>query len=80
MARSVYERLGSSALTGQQTGRRYTVVGGDTLPSIAQAVYPQAGYDSEAWRQIAEANDLDDLDDLAIGTVLTIPTLDASST
>jgi nucleoid-associated protein YgaU len=81
MAKSVYERFGSSALTGNaQSARRYTVVGGDTLPKIAALVYPDDGYSSEDWRQLAEFNGITDLDALTVGTVLTIPTLQSSST
>lgn len=78
MAKSVYERFGKSALTGQvQSGRRWTVRGGDTLPSIAAIVYPDEGYSSEAWRQIYEANTsvIDDVTILTIGMVLVIPAL-----
>lgn len=77
MAKSVYERFGKSALEGSvQSGRRWTVRGGDTIPKIAAEVFPDEGYSSEAWRQIAEANNITDLDaDLTIGKVLLIPTL-----
>lgn len=81
MAKSVYERYGSSALTGNtQSARRYTVVGGDTLPKIAALFFPDDGYSSENWRQIAEYNGITDLDSIAAGNVLTIPTLQPSST
>lgn len=81
MAKSVYERFGQSAVTGTaQAARRYTVVGGDTITSIAATVYPDNGYDSEAWRQLAEYNNIDDLDTLAYGQVLTIPKLKPSDT
>lgn len=76
-AKSVYERFGQSALTGSvQSGQRWTVRGGDTLQKIAATVYPEEGYSSEAWRQIMEENDIQDLDnDLTVGRVLIIPTL-----
>lgn len=81
MAKSVYERYGTSALTGTaQSARRYTVVGGDTLPKIAATFFPDDGYSSENWRQIAEYNGITDLDALTVGTVLTIPTLQAPTT
>lgn len=73
-SKSVYERFGTSNLAGSdQVSRRYTVTGGDTLPSIAAA----AGYDSELWRQIAEAQTppIDDLDALQVGMVLVIPSV-----
>lgn len=76
MAKSVYARFGESALTGSvQTARRWTVLGGQTIQYIASEVYPNEGYSSEAWRQLAEYNEIDDLDDIDAGTVLTIPTL-----
>lgn len=76
MARSVYERFGTSALVGaSQSAIRWTVRGGDTLPAIAAQVYPDSGYSSENWRQIAEYNSIDDLDAVAVGSVLTIPNL-----
>lgn len=76
MPKSVYEKFGSSALVGTaQTARRYTVVGGDTLPSIAAKVYPDEGYSSEAWRQLGEYNGVDDLGTLSAGIVLTVPAL-----
>lgn len=81
MAKGVYERFGSSALTGTtQGGRRYIVTGGDTLPAIAARLFPDDGYSSENWRQIAEYNGIDDLDALTVGTVLTIPAIQPSST
>lgn len=78
MPKSVYERFGKSALEGQtQSGRRWTVRGGDTLQSIAAQVYPEEGYSSDAWRQIYEANTdkIDDITLLTLGDVLTIPAL-----
>lgn len=73
MALSPYARFGQTALTGQtQSARRHVVVGGETLPLIAATEY-STGYDSELWRQIAEHNDVDDLDDLTTGRALTIP-------
>lgn len=81
MPKSVYERFGKSALTGQvQSGRRWTVRGGDTLQSIAATVYPEEGYSSEAWRQIFEANTdrIDNITELTVGDVLVIPALKTS--
>lgn len=78
MAKSVYERFGASNLAGSdQFSRRYTVKVGDTLPLIASVAYPNSGYNSELWRQIAEAQSppIDDLDNIAIGTVLVIPSV-----
>lgn len=73
-AKSVYERFGSSALTGSdQTARRHTVKGGESMSSIAAYEFA-TGYDSELWRQVAEYNGIDDLDAVAPGTVLTLPT------
>lgn len=80
MAKSVYERFGKSSLVGAaQSARRWTVRGGDTLPSIAAECYPDNGYDSEAWRQIAEYNAIDDLDAVSVGDVLVIPLLKPAS-
>lgn len=80
MAKSVYERLGHSAIAGtDQTQRRYIVKANDTIVSIAADEY-SIEYVSEFWRQIAEANSVDDLDNIAVGTVLVIPTPAAPST
>lgn len=82
MAKSVYERFGKSALTGQtQGGRRWTVRGGDTLQGIACQVYPDEGYSSEAWRQVYEANTdkIDDITVLTLGDTLVIPALKTSA-
>lgn len=75
MPRSVYERFGKSALTGtDQSAARYTVKGGDTLPGIAAEVFQTGEYNSDAWRQLAEANGITDADDLTVGASLIIPT------
>lgn len=82
MSKSVYERFGKSALTGQvQSGKRWMIRGGDTLQGIACQVYPDEGYSSEAWRQIYEANTdkIDDITTLSVGDVLVIPALKTSS-
>lgn len=50
-------------------GREYVVQAGDSLASIAQEVYG----DPTLWREIADANDLNDPSDLTIGEVLRIP-------
>ena len=47
----------------------YTVQKGDTLWSIAQAQY-QDGY---SWTKIAEANSINESDQIEVGTELTIP-------
>jgi nucleoid-associated protein YgaU len=79
--RSVYERFGTPTVTGTDVvQRRHTVLAGETLPSIAAYEYPGAGYDSELWRQIAEENDIDDLEDLDTGTTLRIPSPAPSET
>lgn len=75
MPKSVYERFGTSNLQGSdQVSRRYIVKGGDTLPVIASVAF-NTGYDSELWRQVAEANGIDDLDAVATGAVLVIPSV-----
>jgi nucleoid-associated protein YgaU len=74
MPLSPYARYGQSALTGpQQTLTQHVLVAGESIPAVAFFEYPQSGYDSELWRQIAEFNNVDDLDVLTSGTVLTIP-------
>lgn len=79
MAKSVYERFGTSNLSGSDmVSRRYTVKGGDTLPFVASVAF-NTGYDSELWRQVAEANGIDDLDALAVGAVLIIPSVTPTS-
>lgn len=76
MAKSVYARFGASALVGQsQTADRHEVKGGDTPQAVAARKYPDEGYSSEAWRQLAEYNDIDDLDDIDAGDVWVIPVL-----
>jgi nucleoid-associated protein YgaU len=78
-ARSVYERFGKSALAGSdQTARRHIYKGAETFPSIA-AYECNTGYDSEIWRQIAEYNSIDDLDNVTAGTALIIPQINPTS-
>lgn len=78
---SPYARFGSISSDSAQTAdRRHTVKGGETVQSIAAAEFPDAGYDEEAWRQIAEHNEVLDLDDLTVGTILVIPTLQPKQT
>ncbi len=73
MALSPFSRFGVSALVGtRQQERRHIVVAGETIQAIAANEF-QGGYDSELWRQIAEANSIDDLDALTVNTVLVIP-------
>jgi len=81
MAKSVYERFGQSALVGTtQSARRYVITGNDQPWFVAAAVYPDDGFSSENWRQIAEYNNVDDLDAIAAGDIWTIPTLQPPST
>lgn len=80
MGKSVYERFGTPNLTGSnQTARRHTVAGNETLSQIASDEN-NIEYDSEAWRQIAEYNGVSDLDSIQVGLVLTIPTIKPTST
>ncbi|HYQ66528.1 LysM peptidoglycan-binding domain-containing protein [Actinophytocola sp.] len=51
--------------------KSYVVRRGDTLSSIAAAVYRRA----DAWRELARANDITDPRDLRPGRVLTVPRL-----
>ena len=72
--KSVYERFGTSALSGtDQTARTYKWKGGDTPWSVASFLYA-TGYDSEAWRQFLEANNVTDIDAIAVGQVFVVPT------
>jgi nucleoid-associated protein YgaU len=80
MALSPYARFGKSAIEGQeQTSARHIITGGETLPSIAAFEYA-TGYDSELWRQLAEANDIDDIEALTVNMALDIPPAAASET
>ena len=72
MAKSVYARYGTPQPLGPQA-RKHTILAGDTVQKIAAYWAPALGYSSEYWRQVAEANGVEDLDALTIGTVLTIP-------
>ncbi len=72
-AKSVYERLGTSTLTGSdQTARKHIYKGGETMPAIAAHQFT-TGYDSELWRQLAEYNEIDDLDAIPVSKVLILP-------
>ncbi len=80
MALGPYARFGRSTVEGaSQTSKRHVVVGGETLSNIAAAEYG-TGYDSELWRQIAEANEIDDIESLTVNTALAIPPPAASET
>ncbi len=75
MAVSVYRKFGQIALTGQGlSAKGHTLLSGETIPQVAAYEY-QTGYDSEAWRQIAEYNEITDLDSLTAGQLLAIPPL-----
>lgn len=71
MPRSPYARFGKPA--DAQSVARHVVVGNETIPLIAANEYPDAGYDSELWRQLAEENDIDDLEALTVGEALSVP-------
>lgn len=71
MAKSVFGRLGQKS-QATVAPRTHTVVGGESLMSIAQLEY-QTGYSSELWRQIAEANGITDPDTIVPGQLLLIP-------
>ena len=80
MAQSVYGRLGSTTIPApDQVARRHVVGGDETIQAIAQKEYPDLGYSAEAWRQLAEANAVTDLDAVAAGLVLQVPTPQATS-
>jgi nucleoid-associated protein YgaU len=80
MALSPYARFGKSQIGGTvQIERRHTVTGDETIPMIAHKKL-LVGYDQEIWRQIAEANEVDDLDALTSNQVLVIPSPEPSET
>jgi hypothetical protein len=58
-----------NGLSYQSTASAYTVQAGDTLQSIAQAVWGDANF----WYLIADANGLDSTSQLVAGQVLAIP-------
>lgn len=63
---------GQNPTSGGSPGDRlHTVLEGETLSGIAYAVYR----DATAWRQIADANDIDDPRRLRPGTQLLVPAL-----
>lgn len=82
MARkSVYERFGQSQIAGSdQAARHHTVLQGETPWYIASVEYGTGQYESETWRQMLEANGIDDLDNIPTGTVLVIPSILPTST
>lgn len=74
MPKSVYARLGQTTIAApDQVARRHVVTGDETIQGIAQVEYPDLGYTAESWRQLAEANSIDDLDAVAAGDVLRVP-------
>lgn len=80
MPKSPYARFGRSTVEGSsQTSKRHVVTGGETIPSIAASEYG-TGYDSELWRQLAEANDIDDIEAVTVNTALAVPPPAASET
>jgi len=70
----VLDQVTGFANTGAGTSG-YVVQAGDTLHSIAQAVYGNASY----WYIIAQANALSNDNDLAIGQTLNIPQVSTSA-
>lgn len=73
MPRSPYARFGRTTTDdAARSSVRHVVVGGETLPSIAAHEY-ETGYDSELWRQVGEANNVDDIEALTVGQALDIP-------
>jgi nucleoid-associated protein YgaU len=59
----------SGALAARDT---HVLIAGDTLPSLAYRAYGDAGL----WREIAEANEIDDPMRLHPGTPLLVPALE----
>jgi nucleoid-associated protein YgaU len=74
MGQSVYQKFGTSQIAGSdQTQQRHTIGGDETMPMIASDRY-NVEFDSQLWRQIAEANGIADLDALQVGQVIIVPT------
>lgn len=74
MPRSVYSRLGQTTIAApDNVARRHVVTGDETVQSVAMVEYPDLGYRAEVWRQLAEKNNLDDLDAIAAGDVWQVP-------
>ncbi len=71
MALSPYARF-AKPVSDARPHVTHVMTGAETLPSIAAFEY-NTGYDAELWRQIAEYNEIDELDELTPGTVLVIP-------
>ena len=73
-ALSAYRRYGQTTNPApEKVSRKHTVIGGEEAPGIAAAEYRQ-GYDAELWRQVMEANEVDDLEaDLTAGRTLKVP-------
>lgn len=80
MPKGPYAKYGATTIVAPaQTARQHVVRGGETIQSIACLEYPTEGYSAEAWRQLAEANDIDDLDSLTTGQVLTVPSIQSTT-
>lgn len=71
--RPVDVRLKADKLSSPDVEKRYVVRAGETLSSISGAVFR----DPSHWREIAVANGITDPRDVAPGTVLTVPRLEA---
>jgi LysM repeat protein len=69
--RSAAQQVLDTPRSSPTVEKSYVVRRGDTLSSIAAAVYRRA----DAWRELARANDITDPRDLRPGRVLTVPRL-----
>jgi LysM repeat protein len=63
------ERANQPAADAQLNGEEYVVQTGDTLSGIAERFLGSA----DQWKQIAEANDIDNPDMISVGMKLEIP-------
>lgn len=72
--RTVELQMKETEQTSPDVEKRYVVRAGETLSSIAAAVYR----DPALWRQVATANRITDPRTLSPGTVLTVPALEGS--
>ena len=69
--RPIEEQIAKEKTTSPDVDKAYTVRRGDTLSSVAAAAYG----DPALWREIANANDIDDPRHLEPGRVLRVPRL-----
>ena len=71
--KTLEQQVAQLNLQSADVTKSYVVQSGDTLPKIAYEAYS----DPTAWRNIADANDIDDPTSLVPGSVLTLPAVSA---